>query len=344
MPRIRQHNVTAAQWSPNGEALGSLDLTKSDAYPFGENVFSAAVQKERLSKDTFKKLQNVLDKGESLDPSLADEVAEAMKEWALEKGATHFTHVFQPLTGLTAEKHDSFFGPEGDGTAIANFKGSELIQGEPDASSFPTGGVRATFEARGYTAWDPTSPAFILENPNGALLCIPTAFASWTGEALDAKIPLLRSMDALSRSAIRALRLLGDEESQRVFTTVGPEQEYFLIDEQYYFERPDLVTTGPHPLRREAAEGPRARRPLLRSDPGADPRVHARRRDRDGEAGHPGQDPPQRGRARTSTRSRRSSRTRTSAPTTSSSSCRCSRTWLAATAWSACSTRSRSPA
>ncbi len=244
MPRIRQHNVTAAQWSPNGEALGSLDLTKSDAYPFGENVFSAAVQKERLSKDTFKKLQNVLDKGEALDSSLADEVAEAMKEWALEKGATHFTHVFQPLTGLTAEKHDSFFDPVGDGTSVAKFKGSELIQGEPDASSFPTGGVRATFEARGYTAWDPTSPAFILDNPNGALLCIPTAFASWTGEALDAKIPLLRSMDALSRSAIRALRLLGDEESQRVFTTVGPEQEYFLIDEQYYFERPDLVTTG----------------------------------------------------------------------------------------------------
>ena len=244
MPRIRQHNVTAAQWSPNGEALGSLDLTKSDAYPFGENVFSAAVQKERLSKDTFKKLQGVLDKGEALDPSLADEVADAMKEWALEKGATHFTHVFQPLTGLTAEKHDSFFDPVGDGTAIANFKGSELIQGEPDASSFPTGGVRATFEARGYTAWDPTSPAFILDNPNGALLCIPTAFASWTGEALDAKIPLLRSMDALSRSAIRALRLLGDEESERVFTTVGPEQEYFLIDEQYYYERPDLVTTG----------------------------------------------------------------------------------------------------
>ena len=244
MPRIRQQNVTAAQWSPNGEALGSLDLTKSDAYPFGENVFSAAVQKERLSKDTFKKLQGVLDKGEALDPSLADEVAEAMKEWALEKGATHFTHVFQPLTGLTAEKHDSFFDPVGDGTSIAKFKGSELIQGEPDASSFPTGGVRATFEARGYTAWDPTSPAFIIENPNGALFCIPTAFASWTGEALDAKIPLLRSMDALSRSAIRALRLLGDEESQRVFTTVGPEQEYFLIDEQYYFERPDLVTTG----------------------------------------------------------------------------------------------------
>ena len=167
-----------------------------------------------------------------------------MKEWALERGATHYTHVFQPLTGLTAEKHDSFFEPDGEGGAIAEFSGKELIQGEPDASSFPTGGVRATFEARGYTAWDPTSPAFILENPNGALLCIPTAFASWTGEALDAKIPLLRSMDALSKSAIRALRLLGDEEAQRVFTTVGPEQEYFLIDEQYFFERPDLVTTG----------------------------------------------------------------------------------------------------
>ncbi|MDQ3572446.1 MAG: glutamine synthetase III [Actinomycetota bacterium] len=244
MPRIRQHNVTAAQWSPNGEALGSLDLSKTDTYPFGVNVFSPAAQKERLSRDAFRQLQAILEKGEALDPSLADEVAEAMKEWALEKGATHFTHVFQPLTGLTAEKHDSFFGPAGDGTAIANFKGSELIQGEPDASSFPTGGIRATFEARGYTAWDPTSPAFVLENPNGALLCIPTAFASWTGEALDAKIPLLRSMDALSRAAIRALRLLGETDAQRVFTTVGPEQEYFLIDEQYYYERPDLVTTG----------------------------------------------------------------------------------------------------
>jgi glutamine synthetase len=244
MTRIRQQNVTAAQWSPNGESLGTLDLSKDDAYPFAADVFSSEVQKERLSRDAYKKLQGVLESGEALDPELADEVAEAMKEWALEKGATHFTHMFQPLTGLTAEKHDSFFDPQGDGTSVAKFKGSELIQGEPDASSFPTGGVRATFEARGYTAWDPTSPAFILENPNGALLCIPTAFASWTGEALDMKIPLLRSMDALSRSAIRALRLLGDDEAQRVFTTVGAEQEYFLIDEQYYFERQDLVTTG----------------------------------------------------------------------------------------------------
>ncbi|HEX7293951.1 MAG TPA: glutamine synthetase III, partial [Solirubrobacterales bacterium] len=245
MTRIRQQNVTAAQWSSNGEALGALDLTQPENNPFGANVFSVAVQRERLPADVFEKLQATLEGGEALDPALADAVAEAMKEWALENGATHFTHMFQPLTGSTAEKHDSFFEPSGnEGAALAGFSGKELIQGEPDASSFPTGGVRATFEARGYTAWDPTSPAFILENPNGALLCIPTAFASWTGEALDGKIPLLRSMDALSRSAIKALRLLGDSESQRVFTTVGPEQEYFLIDEQYFFERPDLISTG----------------------------------------------------------------------------------------------------
>ena len=244
MTPIRQQNVTAAQWSSNGEALGTVDLTEEKNNQFGANVFGEAVQKERLSNDAFKKLQAALETGEGLDTELAGEVADAMKEWALERGATHYTHVFQPLTGLTAEKHDSFFEPDGKGGAVADFSGKELIQGEPDASSFPTGGVRATFEARGYTAWDPTSPAFILENPNGALLCIPTAFASWTGEALDAKIPLLRSMDALSKSAIGALRILGDEEAQRVFTTVGPEQEYFLIDEQYFFERPDLVTTG----------------------------------------------------------------------------------------------------
>src|SRR5215211_7867391 len=244
MPRIRQQNVTAARWSPNGASLGAVDLTQPSKYPFGDNVFSIAMQRQRLPRDVFTRLQRTLEKGEALDPTLADAVALGMKEWALERGATHYTHVFQPLTGLTAEKHDSFFGPSGDGLALAEFSGKELIQGEPDASSFPTGGVRATFEARGYTAWDPTSPAFILENPNGALLCIPTAFASWTGEALDYKIPLLRSMEALSRSAIRALRLLGDHEAGRVFTTVGPEQEYFLIDEQFFFERPDLVTTG----------------------------------------------------------------------------------------------------
>jgi glutamine synthetase len=244
MPKLRHPNVTAAKWSANGGAMGTLDLTEDRSFPFGENVFSVDVQRERLPQDVCDRLQATLRNGEALDPTLADAVATGMKEWALEKGATHYTHVFQPLTGLTAEKHDSFFGPDGEGKAIAKFSGGELIQGEPDASSFPTGGVRATFEARGYTAWDPTSPAFILENPNGALLCIPTAFASWTGEALDAKIPLLRSMDALSKSAIRALRMLGDEAAQRVFTTVGPEQEYFLIDEQYYFERPDLISTG----------------------------------------------------------------------------------------------------
>jgi glutamine synthetase len=244
MARTRQTNVTAAQWSANGAALGAPDLTEPGSYPFGANVFSVAVQKERLPKEVFKQLQATLQRGEALDPSLADAVAKEMREWAMERGATHFTHWFQPLTNSTAEKHDSFYEPTGDGTALAGFSGKELIQGEPDASSFPTGGVRATFEARGYTAWDPTSPAFIIENPNGALLCIPTAFASWTGEALDTKIPLLRSMDALSTSAIRALELLGDSDANRVFTTVGPEQEYFLIDEQYYFERPDLYTTG----------------------------------------------------------------------------------------------------
>jgi glutamine synthetase len=241
---IRQQNVHAARWSPNGHGIGAPDLTASDNQVFGENVFSSAVQRTRLPKDVYKRLSKTLARGEALDTTLADAVALAMKEWALEKGATHYTHMFQPLTGLTAEKHDSFYAPTGEGTALAEFSGKELIQGEPDASSFPTGGIRATFEARGYTAWDPTSPAFILENPNGALLCIPTAFASWTGEALDHKIPLLRSMDTLSKSAVRALKLFGNSDAARVFTTVGPEQEYFLIDEQYFFERPDLITTG----------------------------------------------------------------------------------------------------
>jgi glutamine synthetase len=244
MPRLRQPNLNAAQWTPNGGGVAVTDLTAPGAAIFGANVFSPAVQRQRLPKSVYEQLQETLATGQALDTSLADQVAAAMREWAMERGATHFTHWFQPLTGLTAEKHDSFFAPTGEGTAIADFSGKELIQGEPDASSFPTGGIRATFEARGYTAWDPSSPAFILENPNGALLCIPTAFASWTGEALDHKIPLLRSMDALSRAAVRALELLGDAEPTRVFTTVGPEQEYFLIDEQYFYERPDLVTTG----------------------------------------------------------------------------------------------------
>ena len=255
MTPIRQHNVTAAQWAANGSALDHVDLTKEENIVFGENVFNIATQRERLPDDIFARLVGTLEHGEALDVDLADAVAEAMKDWALENGATHYTHVFQPLTNLTAEKHDSFFKPTADGGSIAKFKGSTLIQGEPDASSFPSGGIRATFEARGYTAWDPTSPAFLMDNPNGKLLCIPTAFASWTGEALDAKIPLLRSMDALSRSAIKALRLLGDDDAKRVTTSVGPEQEYFLIDEQYYYARPDLITTGRTLFGSEPAKG-----------------------------------------------------------------------------------------
>ena len=245
MARTRQQNVTAAQWTANGAALGAPDLTEPGSYPFGENVFNLAVQKERLPKDVFKQLQATLDRGEALDPSLADAVAKEMREWAMERGATHFTHWFQPLTNSTAEKHDSFYEPAGDGTAIAGFSGKELIQGEPDASSFPTGGVRATFEARGYTAWDPTSPAFIIENPNGALLCIPTAFASWTGRGARHQDPAA----ALDGRAVhvghpRPEAARRRRPPRRVFTTVGPEQEYFFIDEQYYFERPDLYTTG----------------------------------------------------------------------------------------------------
>jgi len=245
MTPVRHPNVTAAQWvADDSVEVAPLDLTNEDNLVFGQNVFDIATQRERLPSDIFDRLVGTLEHGEALDVELADAVAEAMMDWALENGATHYTHVFQPLTNLTAEKHDSFFKPTGDGGTIAKFKGSTLIQGEPDASSFPSGGIRATFEARGYTAWDPTSPAFLMENPNGKLLCIPTAFASWTGEALDAKIPLLRSMDALSKSAIKALRLLGDTDAKRVTTSVGPEQEYFLIDEQYYYARPDLITTG----------------------------------------------------------------------------------------------------
>ncbi len=242
--RIRSRNIGAAQWSPNGGTLGQTDLTQPGGQVYGANVFSPAVQRQRLPKAVFKQLQKTIAQGAPLSPELADSVAAAMKDWAMEKGATHFSHWFQPLTGSTAEKHDSFYMPTEDGTAIAEFSGKELVQGEPDASSFPTGGIRATFEARGYTAWDPSSPAFILENPNGAFLAIPTAFASWTGEALDHKIPLLRSMDVLADSALRALKLFGDEDTGKVFTTVGPEQEYFLIDEQFYFERPDLINTG----------------------------------------------------------------------------------------------------
>jgi len=211
---------------------------------FGKNVFNEAVQHERLPKPIFKALQKTIKQGAPLDPAIADTVAAAMKDWAIEHGATHFTHLFQPMTGLTAEKHDSFVVPTGDGKAILEFSGKELVRGEPDASSFPSGGIRATFEARGYTAWDPTSPAYILESPNGATLVIPTAFLSWTGEALDKKTPLLRSMEALSNQALRILRLFGNAEARRVFTTVGSEQEYFLIDKNFYYARPDIINAG----------------------------------------------------------------------------------------------------
>jgi glutamine synthetase len=239
-----QRNLAAAQWSPNGGQLGSPDLTAPANQIFGLNVFGPAAQRTHLPKSVYARLKRTLDKGEPLDLELADGVASAMRSWAMERGATHYTHWFQPLTGSTAEKHDSFYSPAGDGSAITEFSGKDLVRGEPDASSFPTGGIRSTFEARGYTAWDPTSAAFILENPNGAVLCIPTAFTSWTGEALDMKIPLLRSMDALSNAAVKALRIFGDSDADKVFTTIGAEQEYFLIDEAYYFARPDLVTTG----------------------------------------------------------------------------------------------------
>lgn len=211
---------------------------------YGENVFNEDVQRQRLPKPVFKALQRTIKQGATLDPAIADNVATAMKDWAMEKGATHFTHLFQPMTGLTAEKHDSFLAPTADGKAITEFSGKELVRGEPDASSFPSGGIRATFEARGYTAWDPTSPAFIQEGPNGATLVVPTAFLSWTGEALDKKTPLLRSMEALSKQALRILRLFGNEDAKKVFTTVGPEQEYFLIDKNFYYARPDLINAG----------------------------------------------------------------------------------------------------
>jgi glutamine synthetase len=211
---------------------------------FGANVFSAAVMKERLPKSVYKTLQATIKLGKPLDPSIADAVALAMKDWAIEKGATHYAHVFYPLTGLTAEKHDSFLQPTGEGDAIAEFSGKELIQGEPDASSFPSGGLRATFEARGYTAWDPTSPAYVLDNPNGTTLCIPTAYCSWTGDALDKKTPLLRSMQAVDRQARRVLALFGHRDVGPVTASAGPEQEYFLIDRNFHFARPDLVMTG----------------------------------------------------------------------------------------------------
>lgn len=207
---------------------------------FGTNVFNDSVMIERLPKDTYKTLKAAIKEGKGIDSSIADTVAAAMKDWAIEKGATHFTHWFQPLTGITAEKHDSFISPAGDDQIIMEFSGKELIKGEPDASSFPSGGLRATFEARGYTAWDPSSYAFVKDDT----LCIPTAFCSYCGEALDQKTPLLRSMDAINKQALRIVRLFGMNDVKRVNTTVGPEQEYFLVDKAMYDKRPDLIYCG----------------------------------------------------------------------------------------------------
>lgn len=211
---------------------------------FGENVFSMSVMMKRLPKDIYKSLKKTVENYSTLDASVADVVANAMKDWAIGKGATHYAHVFFPLTGATAEKHDSFLVPDLSGNAIAEFSGKTLIQGEPDASSFPSGGLRQTFEARGYTAWDVTSPAYIMESPNGATLCIPTAFISWKGEALDKKTPILRSMQALNTQAQRILRLFGDNTGKIVSSTCGAEQEYFLIDKHFYSARPDLQAAG----------------------------------------------------------------------------------------------------
>ncbi len=221
----------------------SSELKKNGSSDFGINTFDDRVMRERLPKDAYKKLRHTIRTGEKLDMSIANTVAHAMKEWAISKGITHFTHWFQPQTGLTAEKHDAFLELV-EGEVIERFQGDKLVQGEPDASSFPSGGSRTTFEARGYTMWDPSSPAFIVDGPKGGILCIPSVFISYTGEALDKKTPLLRSMKALSDSALKVLRLIGNTSASRVVATIGTEQEYFLIDKAFYLLRPDLQITG----------------------------------------------------------------------------------------------------
>jgi glutamine synthetase len=229
------------EWSLNEGSASTAPSKASEQ--FGSLVFNDKVQQERLPKPAYRALRATITRGEPLDISTADAVATALKDWAVEHGATHYTHWFHPLTGITAEKHDSFLSPTADGSAIAEFRGKELIKGEPDASSFPSGGMRSTFEARGYTAWDPTSPPWLHVNGNSVTLVIPTAFVSWTGEALDKKTPLLRSMEAVSKQAVRVLKLFGST-AERVFSTCGPEQEYFLVDRNFFFARPDLINAG----------------------------------------------------------------------------------------------------
>ncbi|HVY11571.1 MAG TPA: glutamine synthetase III [Mycobacteriales bacterium] len=222
----------------------TFSLDEEPGAIFGENVFSKAVMQKVLPKAVYKSVLATIDQSQPLDPNVADAVAVAMKDWAMSRGATHYAHVFYPLTGLTAEKHDSFLEPNGDGTALAEFSGKTLTQGEPDASSFPNGGIRSTFEARGYTGWDVTSPAYILENPNGNTLCIPTVFVSMTGEALDHKTPLLRSQQAMAKQAERVLKLFGHDSPDAVVSFAGPEQEYFLVDRHFLLARPDLLNSG----------------------------------------------------------------------------------------------------
>ncbi len=240
----RQAAIQALTEKRRASALPSRPADDRLPELFGRNVFNDEAQQQRLPRSVYLALRRTIDAGAELDPEIADSVANAMKDWAIERGATHFTHWFQPMTGLTAEKHDAFLKVGPGGRAILEFSGRELIKGEPDASSFPSGGMRATFEARGYTAWDPTSPAFLRESTLGSTLTIPTAFCSWTGEPLDKKTPLLRSMAALSKQAVRLLHLIGETGVSQVYSTLGSEQEYFLVDRQLYNLRPDLVTCG----------------------------------------------------------------------------------------------------
>src|SRR5689334_14951149 len=238
-----QRNITDWGMAIRHAPVSTQQAPRKVVDEFGSLTFNEEVQRARLPKDVFRALRRSIAHGESIDPSVADIVASALKDWAVEYGATHYTHWFQPLTGITAEKHDSFLNPTPDGKAVAEFSGKELVKGEPDASSFPSGGLRSTFEARGYTAWDPTSPPWLLKSGGSTTLVIPTAFVSWTGEALDKKTPLLRSMEALSKQAVRVLKLFGSS-VERVITTCGPEQEYILIDNYFYLSRPDLINAG----------------------------------------------------------------------------------------------------
>ena len=240
-PRRAAVSAVTSQVSST-QTIDFVDVPASNYY--SANVFTKSVMKDRLPKKVYKSLIATIDSGEKLPEDISDMVASAMKDWAMEKGATHYAHVFYPLTGGTAEKHDSFLSPTSDGGTLSEFSGKQLCLGEPDGSSFPSGGIRVTSQARGYTIWDVTSPAYILENPNGTTLCIPTAFVSWTGEALDKKTPVLRSMQALNKQAQRVLKLFGHTDGAFVASTAGPEQEYFLVDRHFYYARPDLLTAG----------------------------------------------------------------------------------------------------